>query len=211
MNDRELLGTVWEHEKTGGGRFHCPHCRATRAYAGTRMQRRVTVLGRPLTPLGGPEDFVTCERCGHAWVATVLDGSSAPGREGLAEDESALLGVVSAMVFSDSVVRDAEKEACRAVVLRYTGRRLETDGVVELLRSARPRWGDPVARLRRVRFLIPDRVKRRMVEAAYLICAADGELHREESELLDRIGDALDLGPRDVHRAIAEARTSPTA
>lgn len=211
----DLLGTTWTCERTGTGSFRCPHCARDHALTRTRLQRWLAVLGRPVTRLGIAVEYVTCERCGHVYPASrtarAPAGLAAQPSTVLAEDERALLSVVSAMILSDSVVRETEKEACREVIRRYTGRQIPSADVDDLLRSARARWGDPVARLARLRCLVPEAVKRRIVEGAYHICAADGELHREESRLLHRIGEALDLGPRDVRRALGDAKERPVA
>lgn len=210
MTDRDLVGTIWTCERAGTGRFGCPHCETERGLTRTRLQRRLTVLGRPLAKLGRASIYETCDVCGHAYPAATKRAGSPPSSPYImAEDESALLGVLAAMVVSDSAIRDAEKEACRGVIRRYLGRSLPADGVDDLLRSARRRWGDPVARLVRLRCLVPEIVKLRIVEAAYHVCAADGELHREESRLLDRIGAALDLPPGQVRRALDGAKDRP--
>lgn len=210
MTDRELLGTTWTCERAGTGRFRCPHCGEDRGFTRTRVQHRLTILGRAMARLWGTAEYVTCDRCGHAYPADVAAAGSVPG-DVLAEDESALLGIIAAMVVSDTAIRTSEKEACPEVIRRYTGRTLSASGVDDLLRSSRRRWGDPVLRLVRLRCLIPESVKRRIVEAAYHVCAADGELHREESRFLDRIADALDLSPRQMREALDDAKRYPVA
>lgn len=207
----ELLGTTWTCERIGTGRFQCPHCGRDRTVTLTRLHRWLAVLGRPVTRLGGAVDYRTCDGCGHVYPSVGATDPKAESGDVLAEDERAFLGVVSAMMLSDSVVRESEKEACREVVRRYTGRPIPSPEVDELLRSARARWGDPVERLARLRCLVPSAVKRRIVEAAYHVCTADGELHREEGRLLHRIGEVLDLGPREVRRALGAAKRRPVA
>lgn len=211
MTERELVGATWSGEGVGHGRFRCPHCGEDRGADRTRLQRHLTVVGRPVLRLGRPSEYVTCEACGRAYPTGLADaesGSWAPA-SAVSEDERCLLAIVSAVVLSDSVVRPVEKAACREVFRRYTGRRLAPEEVDELLRTSRGRWGDPVARLGRLRYLVPEVVRHRILEAAYHVCTADGELHREESILLARIGEALDLGPREVRRALEEAKARP--
>lgn len=166
-------------------------------------------MGRPVVRLGRAQSYATCDECGHAFRAAIAADSRAQPEAVLAEDEQALLGIISAVVLSDSAVRPSEKEACREVFRGYTGRRLASEAVDDLLRSSRTRWGDPVDGLARIRCLVPERIKHRIVEAAYHICTADGEMHREESVLLSRVGEALDLGPRQVREAIDRAKQRP--
>lgn len=122
------------------------------------------------------------------------------------EDERAILGIVAAVIFSDSRIRATEKRAARDVIRRYAGLELRASELESLLRGARRRWGEPVDRLQRLSTLLDDASKRRIVEAAYLVSTADRELHSQESRLIDRIGEALDLPPREVTRAIQRAR-----
>ncbi|MEJ2503671.1 MAG: TerB family tellurite resistance protein [Gemmatimonadota bacterium] len=75
-----------------------------------------------------------------------------------------------------------------------------------MLQRARRRWGDPVARLEKLADVVPASVRRRIVIGAYRVCSADGELHREESRLLDRVGEALNLSPQEVRMALREAK-----
>lgn len=202
MSQAQLIGTSWRFEPAGGRSFACPRCEGERPAVGTRLRRRLTILGHEVAPLGREREFLTCEACGHAFAADPLH------RPDLAEDELALLSLVAGVVFSDSVVRRSEKEVSRAVIRRYLGHR-PPEAIDEMLRYARGRWGDPVARLTRLRGLVPTSTRRRLIEAAYLVCTADGELHRQESRLLDRIGEALDLSPREIRHAVAAARRHP--
>lgn len=208
MSRGGLLGTVWRCEAAGTGRFRCPHCGEERGFRRTTMHRRVTVMGRPLIRLGAVEEYVTCDRCGHAYTADRADGPPPDPIEddGMAEDQYALLAIVAAVIFSDSTVRTAEKEAASHVIRRFTGRQVEPADVDDLLRRARKRWGDPMARLARLPCLVPEPVRHQIVEAAYHVCTADAELHHRESLFLNRIGEALELGPRAVRRAIAAAK-----
>jgi tellurite resistance protein len=207
MATADLLGTTWTTRPGGDGRFHCPRCHGERDFTRTELRHRLVVLGRTWLPLGPARPFLTCADCGHAFPADDLPtpASAADPQPVLSEDERALLSILAAVVFSDSAVRSAEKRGVAAVVRHYLPEAAGLD-VNDLLRSARRRWGDPIDRLQRLRGLVDEDRRRRIVEAAYLVCTADGELHSEESRLLDRVGAALDLSPRLVRRAVSEAR-----
>lgn len=206
MADHALLGTVWICERLGHGRLRCPHCMEERELERTSLHRRLTFLGRPLFRMGGTREYVTCTQCGHAFSVEAAMGPEADLDGVVSEDTDALLALAAGVIFSDSSVREAEKEAAREIIRRYTGRALPGTGVDDLLRRSRQRWGDPVARLARLRCMLPEPVRHRFVRAAYHICTADGELHPEESRFLSRVGEALDLGPREVHRSISDAK-----
>jgi uncharacterized tellurite resistance protein B-like protein len=201
---RELIGTAWTARPRQPADFSCPGCGKDGEARRTVLQCHVTVLDRPVARLGSPETYITCRHCGRAYCTDSLNGGR--GSTGLSADEAALAGLVAAVVFSDSVVRKVEKEMARQVISEYTGRDYPPMEANEMLQRARRRWGDPVARLEKLAGVISESTRRRMLIGAYRVCAADGELHREESRLLDRVGDALDLSPRDVRVALRQAK-----
>lgn len=205
-----FLETLWDCEPPTAGEFDCPHCHARRSATRRVVRARLAVFGRAAPLPGGTMTYHTCHVCGHSWDGPSTDagaGEEGPVGRPFSEDERALAAVVAAVVFSDLTVRQTEKRMVRWVMHRYTGETLGEAGVDRLLRTARTRWGDPLARLRRLACVLDASMKRRIVAAAYLVCAADREMHPEESRLLVRIGEALDMSPRAVRSAIEEAKT----
>ncbi len=200
----DLVGTVWRREEKAASSFDCPRCGAPRGCSRVILQRHLTALGRPLFRFGRPALFNACDECGHAFAAA----DSRRIAPVLAEDEVALVSVMAAVMLSDAAVRESEREVAGSVLRWYTGKPLGDMEVAELLTHARAEWGEPIPRLARLALLVPMRMRRSLVSAAYLVCTADGDLHPQESRLLDRAGEALDLGPREVRRAIEEARTA---
>lgn len=217
----ELIASRWICAASGRQSFHCPFCGTLRDGEVRTLSRWLAVLDLPVLLVRRVGPFLSCEACrrtyrlnaelerfeppgaGHGGT-TGAPGDGGSGRV-LSLDERAILSVVGAVIFSDSSVRPAEKRAARAVIFRYTGRDLDAAALALLLRTSRERWGDPVRRLRRLACLLDESAKRRIVSAAYLISGADQELHPEEGRLLMRIGEALELPPRVVRAAMAEA------
>ncbi|MEJ2503670.1 MAG: hypothetical protein P8177_10240 [Gemmatimonadota bacterium] len=111
---RELLGTAWRSSPLEDAALSCPGCGRDGTARRTSLQCHATVLGHRLVAMGGPEVFLTCPHCGRAFCESGL-GPSRP-REALSEDEATLVGLLTAVVFSDSVVRGTEKEAARQVL-----------------------------------------------------------------------------------------------
>ncbi len=204
MSHGDLLGTTWLHRPLDSGRFRCPRCDQERDCQRTELERQLVLAGRPVFRLGPIEGFRTCRTCRHAFPDGAAP-SPGTGFPTLSEDERALLAVLAAVVFSDSAVRSAEKRGVARVVRLFIPHS-EAFDVNELLRDARRRWGDPIDRLRRLRGLVDEDRRSRIVEAAYLVCTADGDLHPQESRLLERVGAALDLAPRTVRSALRDAR-----
>jgi uncharacterized tellurite resistance protein B-like protein len=203
-----FLETVWECETTETETFHCPRCDCPRDATRHSVRARLLVFGRSTVAIGSPSPYLTCSGCGRSWEARTpgLDGDV--DRRPTSEDERALWAVVAAVVFSDLSVQATEKRMVAQVIRRYTAESLDELGVDRLLRTARSRWGDPLVRLRKLACVLDPRAKRRIVGAAYLVCTADREIHPQESRLLVRIGEALEMSPRAVRAAIDEAKAN---
>lgn len=209
-----LLGSRWTSERLDSLSFHCPFCGGVRDGVAWGLRRWVAVLDRPLLSLGDGGRYLRCGHCHRTYDELELQASPVPDGPGgadrtLSEDERAILSVVAAAIFSDSSIRQSEKRAARTVIRRFTGRDLDAADLRALLRTARQRWGDPVGRLRRLACLLDDSAKRRIVAAAYLVSGADRELHPEETRLLMRMGEALEMTPLSVRQAMREARDCP--
>lgn len=205
-----FLETDWECETTDGAAFDCPHCGRPRDATRHEVRPRLLVFGRSAMGLGSPATYVTCRECGHSWEERATQLEAAGVRPPTSEDARALWAVVAAVVFSDLSVRPTEKRMVARVIRRYTDQSLDEQGVDRLLRTARSRWGDPLDRLRKLAGVLDPRAKQRIVGAAYLVCTADREIHPQESRLLVRIGDALEMSPRAVRAAIEDAKgTAP--
>lgn len=198
-----IFETRWICEPIPSDRLHCPHCQQPRDVRRVILHPWLAVLGHELARIGRPREFSACQGCGR--VYRVYSADDTVDRDPMSEDERALFAVIAAVIFSDSRVRRTEKHVAREVIRRYTGAIIEPADMDALLRSARTRWGDPIGRLRRLACVLDDAVKLRIIEAAYLVSTADRELHTQESHLLNRIGEALDIPPRDIRRAIQDA------
>jgi uncharacterized tellurite resistance protein B-like protein len=201
-----IFETRWICEPKPSGRIHCRHCGEERDARRVTLHPWLAMFGKNLARIGRPREYGACLTCGRVYAtdATPVDDS----HDAFSEDERALLAVVAAVIFSDSRVRSAEKLAAREVIRRMTGLDFGPADLDGLLRSARTRWGDPVDRLERVAHLLDDAAKRRILEAAYLVSTGDRELHTQEAHLLNRIGQTLDLTPREVRRVIQRATLS---
>lgn len=203
-----IMGSHWRCESTADETFFCPHCSRERTGDVRKLVRWLSLFDRSVLFLGDAGHYITCRVCRRTYdrseVGAGTGGERNPGP--MAEDERAILSVVAAVIYSDSSIRSVEKRAARAVIRRYTGRDLDAGAVTQLVRTSRERWGDPVDGLRRLACLLDESAKRRIVAAAYLVSEADREIHPEESRLLMRIGDALELAPRVVRDAMKEAR-----
>ena len=55
------------------GRFECPSCRASRAYALRRVRRFLVLFFLPVLPLRGEKTFVRCGFCRRAFPPSVLE------------------------------------------------------------------------------------------------------------------------------------------
>lgn len=202
-----LLGTIWRFTTVGGGTFHCPRCDAGRDYTGTRARPFLSFFDRAVVPLSGERTLIACDACGAVYDASVTTMDPAAARVLRSEDQLALEAVLAAMVVSDSTIREVEKVAVQQAVRHHTGRRpTDVAGAVQRLDTTRRRAVDPFERIERIAGALDERTRRRILAAAYRVGAADREMHPQEARLLIRLGEVLDLHPRQVREAMKEGR-----
>lgn len=200
-----ILGTRWRFRAVGGGTFHCPRCDRERDYTSTHARPFLAIFDQSLLPIAGDRTLIACDACGAVYDAsvTMLDPSAA--REVRSEDELALEAILAATVFSDSTIREVEKEATHRAVRTYARRPVTPESTPERLDTLRRRGGlPPFERLERISGALTDGTKRRILAAAYSVSAADREMHSQEARLLMRLGEALDLHPRQVRQAMKD-------
>lgn len=203
-----ILGTRWRSRPLGGGTFHCPRCDRERDYTATGIGPVLAAFGRRLLRWGAEQTLVACDSCGAIYDVSITTVEPGRAREIRSEDELALEAVLSAAVFSDSTVREVEKQAARHAVRQYAHRAHDdVDSGPGAAAGARRRAPDPFQRLERLAGVLSEPAKRRILAAVYRVCAADRELHPQEARLVMKIGEMLELHPRHVREAMKEGRT----
>lgn len=203
-----ILGTRWHARAIGGGTFHCPRCDHERDYTGTALRPVLTAFGAALFPVGAEQTLVACDGCSAVYDVSITTMDPERARAVRAEDELALEAVLGAVMFSDSRLRPVEREAAEEAVRHYAHRgKAEPEDALTGGWKARRRAADSFDRVARLCPVLSVAARRRILAAAYRVCAADRELHPQEARLIMRLGETLELHPRQVREAMKEGRS----
>lgn len=195
-----MFGTREVTTDRASGEFHCPECRALRAYRLRRRQRFFHVFWIPLIPVGEQTEFVECLTCGATFAPSVLEGSA----EAAAEEEAfwemfreGLRLIVIHMIAADGVIEDDEIELGRKILSHMSEIELSSAEIRQQAEQLAVSQRDALTVLAAFGTACPPGVKEHLVRAALLLAAVDGEIAEGEAALVMQVGAALGL--TDAH------------
>lgn len=201
-----IFGTRGVRMRGDSGNFHCPECRSPRSYTHHKVRRFFTLYFIPVIPLDLVGEYVECDVCVgtfHPDVRNFRPQLQAPdNRQFNAEFHTAIKRIMVMMCLADGVVDDEEIETIKQIYGRLAKREISdeevSDEIVAAMQanaSVSDYLGGIVARLN-------DAGKEAVVTAAFYVAAADGEFQDEEQDLLEQIGQALELRPSHLNRIL---------
>ncbi|GGS19139.1 TerB family tellurite resistance protein [Streptomyces griseoviridis] len=213
-----ILGTRTAWTAVGDGEFFCPGCGGDRNYQRLTGRRRLALCGVPVLPRGAAGPVVECAACrrhygtdvlGHPTttrfaamlrdaVQTVALAVLAAGGACSRTSLTAAAGAVRAAGFDDCTEErlDTLVRAVAADAGRLTGEPCGPGLAIELHEALDP-LAPHLAAAGRASILLQ----------GARIALADGPYTPAEREVLATVGAALTLGPDEVTRLLAAART----
>ncbi|RLL70260.1 TerB family tellurite resistance protein [Streptomyces sp. Z26] len=216
------------------GEFFCPECGGDRPYRRRAGRRRFVLLGVPLLPRGAAEPIVQCAACRGHFGTDALDGPTTNRLASMLRDgvHAVALSVLAVGGTEARTVREAAVQAIRGAgvpdcseeqllalvaALRADPRGAAPDTPGALGAGSAPDAPSDAA-LGVVAFelgevlrplaphLAPAGRETLLLQGA-AIALADGPYRPAERAVLEAAGQALSLGPDDVARLLATART----
>lgn len=212
------------------GEFFCPGCGGDRRYRRRTGRRRFVLLGVPLLPRGAAEPVVECAACQRHFGTEALDGPTTHRLAAMLRDavHSVALSVLAVGGEESRTAREAAVEMIRGAGFPDCSE----EQLITLLAALRAdqRSGGCVAggdgadvgdaaggmgvlelELREVlRPLAPHLAtagRETLLLQGAAVALADGPYEPAERVLLEALGQAVFLGPQDVERLLAAART----
>jgi tellurite resistance protein len=198
-----IFGTKSTRKTLDTGTFGCPQCQQTRNFDKRRAKQWFHLYFIPLIPLKEYPPYVECKSCNATFVEGVLDANADSG-EIRAEFETATMKILTRMAWADGIIEPEEKDAIFDVVNRICAREFSRNDVDEAIRDAKDSPEDALAVATQVSGLLNDSGKEMIVQAVYLIAASDGDVAREEIEMLMEIGAGLGLRPAYIKGILSE-------
>lgn len=190
------------------GVFHCPHCREKVNFKHVRVKRWGHLYFIPVAPVKVLGEYVECQACMNTYTPEVLQYD--PKAEERALEATYYAGikrVMVQMVLADSAIRPAELELVRGLYQSMTKQLLTDEDLEREIASVRASSGTAMQYLRNLSGSLNDNGKRRIVRAATMVAAADGELQNAERQLITEIGVALAMTGEEVKQTVIETLT----
>ena len=192
------------------GEFYCPICQSTKSYAKKRVRKFFTLYFIPIIPLNNLGEYVECGTCENTFKPEVLSfDPTADARIFRAEFERAMKRVLLMMTSADGTEDNSEYAAVQDVFESLTNARLSDAEVRQEAEKNRNSEAETLNFLTSINPSLNTHGKELVMKAAFLVAAADGQLHDRESDLLTRIGEALDISEAHRRGIIQEVMRQP--
>lgn len=165
----------------------------------------MTVTAMPLVPLDLLGEYIECQLCKATFDHAVLQvepGDSRPRVE--ATFNEAMKRVMVLMMLADKRVEESEIQAIIRVFHNITGRTITRDEIKREILIARSQDEQLETYLVGLLGRLNDDGKQLVIRAAYLIAQADGHFDSAEMNLLNQIGERLEL-PLEIVSDVIEA------
>lgn len=186
------------------GTFYCPHEGGDRQYVMKLAKRWFTFFFIPIIPLNELGQFVECTSCQRGYDEKVLTNpTSAQIMDNLAN--AARQAVVS-IIRADGHIDDAEKQAAVEVMTSYT----DTPYAMQHLEwdlANLPAHG-LVEHMTNCAGILNPHGKEALLGACLRLAASDGDVAREEIDLINQAGLALGMTQNHITGVLNAARTN---
>lgn len=187
------------------GDFSCPACQQRRSYHHRRVRRFFTLYFIPLVPLDLLGEYVECDVCASTFNPDVKHFDPAGEAQAFAaEYQYAIKRVMVLMMMADGVIDDAEVGVIADIYQAITGSPLTEAGVRSEISEAEAAGSSVAHYLGSMQGKLNHNGKSEVVRAAFMVAAADGVIHDDETALLTQIGDALGLSKNEMRLIIDE-------
>lgn len=203
-----IFGTRGIASTSDEGEFHCPVCHGSCGYEHKKVRKFFTLYFFPVIPMGAAGEYVECQDCLGTFPAEVLELSPQVAVEELEPVfEMAVRRLLVEMALADQFVTFGEFERVSRLYHKLTGRPIEKETVARELKRAELDDRDVTEFLEDVAFQLNEEGKKRVLKAALSVAAADGLIRDEEREMVQALGEALEMTPTDVRGVLGSAFT----
>lgn len=204
----DIFGTRGIASTRDEGEFHCPVCHGPCGYDHKRVRKFFTLYFFPVIPLGAVGEYVECQECRGTFPCEVLElPPEAAVEEFEAVFELAVRRLLVEMALADQLVTFGEFERVSRLYRKLTGRSIEQETVAHEIRRAEVDDRDVTEYLEDVAFQLNEEGRERVLEAALAVAAADGLFRDEEREMVEALGEALEMTPSQVRGVLGSAST----
>ena len=206
-----LIGTMNLTTTRERGNFYCPTCAVTQTYRLRARRPWLTLYFIPTFPVGGAELFVQCDQCRATWDPTVLDmdqQSHEAAQEAQFRDEALRASIL--VVIADDKISEAEISALQTIGTHLLERPIDREELGQLCSIAQQNQIEASNYVLTVGRRWTQKQKSIALQAMFLAASAE-DMGDDQTKLLARMREVLELTDNEYHQAIEEALAWETA
>ncbi|MFK8111177.1 MAG: TerB family tellurite resistance protein [Rubripirellula sp.] len=203
-----VIGTMNLTRTRDRGNFYCPNCAVTQGYRLRARRPWLTVYFIPTVPVSGAEIFVQCDHCKSTWDVTVLEMDKQSHEIALEEqfrDEAVRSAVL--VVLADDEISENEITALKRIATRTLGREVDREELGRLCSIAQQNRIEATNYVLTVSRRWDPAQRSHALQAMFLAATADGPMAEQQTAILARMRDLLEMTDLEYETAIEEALT----
>jgi hypothetical protein len=193
------MGIPFTREK---GTFYCPRCRVNVSYRGRHVRRFLTLYFIPLIPLDKLEEYVECLQCKNRFPREALSHNPEQATRAFHGYVRHALALLAA---ADDEISAAEISTFQELIRRLTGHAIPMQEATAELTAAKSARQMPSWYLRTISGWLTKEEKKTLVQFAFLMVSASGQISEARSATLAQFPSALGLGDDEFKEFVAEA------
>ena len=197
-----LIGTMGIPFTQDKGNFYCPKCRSNVGYRSRQVRRFLTFYFIPLIPLDKMDEYVECLTCRGRFPLGALSHSPEQAQIAL---RGYIRYTLALMAAEDQEISPAEMATYRDLLTRLYGSVPSEDDMARDLAVAKdsnqPVWWY----LRTISTYVTPNEKKILVQYAFLMASADGEISEARNAALAQFPPALGITQDEFKQFVAEA------
>lgn len=202
-----IWGFKVRYADVASGTFYCPHEGGDRPYVKKLAKRWFTFFFIPIFPLNELGQFVECSSCQRGYDERVLTNpTTAQLMDNLA---NAARQAVTAIIRADGHVDEAEKQAAVEIMASYTDTPYEMQHLEWDLANL-PAHG-LVEHMTNCAGILNPHGKEALLGACLRLAASDGDVAREEIDLINQAGLALGMTQNHITGVLNAAQNISTS
>lgn len=200
-----IFGTTGLTFSGESGQFFCPECASHQAYQRKTVRRFFTLYFIPLIPLDTISTYVRCHHCDGTFHPEVLSLKESDYRAAMeAEFFDDVRRVMVLMMLADGRVEENEVLALVDFYRQLTGTEVPRSQIDQEVEQAKQAKSDAVSYVRRLAPRLGEQGKRTIVQGAFLVASAGGEMDPGHQQQLRQFPEALGISTDAFRQYIAE-------
>ncbi len=201
-----ILGTRGVTSRRGAGMFFCPQCRGQREYEHKAVRRFFTLYFIPVIPLDLIGEYVECHTCRGAFDSSVLT-IDVQAIESAVQQEffEHVKRILVLFMIADGAADEQEMRAVQEFLPSIGASRPDTGELARQVQLARDAQATAAAYARGIAEELSEEGKRLIVQGAFLVATAGGQLGPEHQAQLQQLPGALRMSEQAFREAVRRA------